>query len=81
MLNAGRVTHKGEPLEDWKVRNVSPAGEVSGGARKQPSGSTSECVAACDAHTQDVLVRESSMVYNKEELLNTCFVVFGKRRS
>jgi hypothetical protein len=30
---------------------------------------------------QDVLVKELPMQYNKEDLLNTAFVVFGKRRS
>lgn len=30
---------------------------------------------------QDVLVKEQPLVYNKEDLLNPAFVVFGKRRS
>ncbi|WIA28648.1 hypothetical protein OEZ86_011184 [Tetradesmus obliquus] len=46
VLQAGKITGKGELLEDWK----------------------------------DVLVKELPMDYNKEDLLNPCFVVFGKRR-
>jgi hypothetical protein len=30
---------------------------------------------------QDVLVKELPMEYNKQDLLNTAFVVFGKRRN
>jgi hypothetical protein len=30
---------------------------------------------------QDVVVKELPMEYNKEDLLNPCFVVFGKRRT
>lgn len=29
---------------------------------------------------QEVLVKELPLEYNKEDLLNPCFVVFGKRR-
>lgn len=29
---------------------------------------------------QEVLVKEQPLEYNKEDLLNPCFVVFGKRR-
>eukprot|EP00882_Tetradesmus_deserticola_P031354 GHRQ01035453.1.p1 GENE.GHRQ01035453.1~~GHRQ01035453.1.p1 ORF type:complete len:249 (+),score=124.84 GHRQ01035453.1:145-891(+) len=47
VLQAGRITGKGELLEDWK----------------------------------DVLMKELPMEYNKEDLLNPCFVVFGKRRT
>lgn len=32
-------------------------------------------------HTQDAVLKEQPLVYNKENLLNPCFVVFGKRRS
>lgn len=46
VLQAGKVTGKGELLEDW----------------------------------QDVLVKELPLEYNKQDLLNPCFVVFGKRR-
>lgn len=46
VLQAGKVTGKGELLEDW----------------------------------QDVLVKELPLEYNKEDLLNPCFVVFGKRK-
>jgi 3'(2'), 5'-bisphosphate nucleotidase len=46
VLQAGKVTGKGELLEDW----------------------------------QEVLVKELPVEYNKEDLLNPCFVVFGKRR-
>ncbi|KAF6263648.1 hypothetical protein COO60DRAFT_1470341 [Scenedesmus sp. NREL 46B-D3] len=47
VLQAGKITGKGELLEDWK----------------------------------DVLMKELPMEYNKEDLLNPCFVVFGKRRT
>eukprot|EP00878_Enallax_costatus_P018769 GHUV01019778.1.p1 GENE.GHUV01019778.1~~GHUV01019778.1.p1 ORF type:complete len:257 (+),score=70.28 GHUV01019778.1:557-1327(+) len=46
VLQAGKVTGKGELLEDWR----------------------------------DVLVKETPLEYNKEDLLNPCFVVFGKRK-
>lgn len=46
VLQAGKVTGKGELLEDWR----------------------------------DVLVKEQPLDYNKEDLLNPCFVVFGKRK-
>ena len=28
---------------------------------------------------QDAVLKEAPLVYNKEDLLNPCFVVFGKR--
>jgi hypothetical protein len=30
--------------------------------------------------TQDALVKEQPVVYNKEDLLNPAFIVFGRRR-
>jgi hypothetical protein len=37
-------------------------------------------VPVCPGVMQDVLVKELPLEYNKEDLLNPCFVVFGKRR-
>jgi hypothetical protein len=104
VLHAGRVSNKGELLEDWKAR---VGGGWAGRLRSRPSDAAGAspmpcatqprrrlaiCPAACvlppmkpacttPIPMQDAVLQEQPLRYNKEDLLNPCFVVFAKRRA
>lgn len=93
VVQAGKVTGKGELLEDWKVRGGggrAAGARAAGGLQQQLviggwrlrvcCRATAAHAVLCECTVQEVLAKELPMEYNKEDLLNPCFVVFGRRR-